>query len=332
MISSSIKDVAAVAGVSVGTVSNVLNRPEVVSPDTVERVTRAMEKLSYVRNEAARQLRLGHSTTIGLITQSGGNPFYTDIAEAAEDTAAEAGFSVIVGNSNEHAEREKNYLELFEELRVRGVLIAPVADPALHLRRLRNRGIPAVLLDSVSSDSSFSSVAVDDVAGGELAAGHLLESGRRRLAFVGGPLSLRQVSHRLAGTRRAVAGYTGASLEVIAIDGLTVQHGRTAGHEIASRNPDVLPDAIFAGNDLVAIGLSQALIDEGVKIPEQVAVVGYDDIAFASASTVPLSSVRQPSHLIGQTGIEILLSEQGAEIEPQHIQFQPSLVVRASSR
>jgi len=333
MASASVKDVAALAQVSVGTVSNVLNRPEIVAPETVERVMSAMQKLSYVRNEAARQLRLGHSQALGLVTLSGGNPFFTDLATAAEDAAADAGYSVIVGNSNESTTRESGYLNLFEELRVRGVLLSPVGDPARRLRQLRDRGIAAVLVDRVSSDDSFSSVSVDDVAGGALAAAHLIRSGRTRLAFVGGPLQIRQVSDRLAGARQEVERHPGVSLEVVPVDALTVLEGRRAGEELVQRSANRRPDAVFAANDLIAVGLLQGLFINGrIRIPEDISLVGYDDIMFASASVVPLTSIRQPSALIGRTGVEILIEEaQDPELEPRHVLYQPELVVRGSS-
>ncbi|WP_158867657.1 LacI family DNA-binding transcriptional regulator [Leifsonia sp. AG29] len=333
MASASVKDVAALAQVSVGTVSNVLNRPEIVSPETVERVTSAMEKLSYVRNEAARQLRLGHSQALGLITLSGGNPFFADMATAAEDAAAEAGFSVIVGNSDERKDREAGYLNLFEELRVRGVLLSPVGDPAARLRQLRDRGIRSVLVDRVSSDETFSSVSVDDVAGGALAAAHLIETGRTRLAFVGGPSEIRQVSDRLAGARREVETHPGVTLEVLPVAGLTVQEGRAVGEAIVARPRADRPDGVFAANDLLAVGLLQGLFITGrLSIPEELALVGYDDILFASASVVPLTSIRQPTQLIGRTGVEILLEEAAdPDLAPRHVLYQPELVVRAST-
>jgi LacI family transcriptional regulator len=333
MVSSSVKDVAALAHVSIGTVSNVLNRPEIVAPETVERVMAAMEKLSYVRNEAARQLRVGQSHAVGLITLSGSNPFFTEVTAAAEDSAAQAGFSVIAGTSDRKKERESGYLNLFEELRVRGVLITPVGSVEARLRRMRDRGIPAVLVDRVSTDLSFSSVSVDDLAGGSLAATHLIESGRRRIAFVGGPQQIRQVSDRLRGARQAVAPHPEVTLEVITLDALTVQEGLIAGRAIARRPRSARPDAIFAANDLLAIGLLQGLFMQGgIAIPDEIALVGYDDIQFAGASVVPLTSVRQPSRLIGETAVTLLLAE--AE-EPgrgtQQVVYQPELVVRASS-
>lgn len=334
MASASVKDVAALAQVSVGTVSNVLNRPEIVAADTVERVHLAMEKLSYVRNEAARQLRVGHSQAIGLITLSGANPFFTDVATAAENAAADAGYSVIVGNSNELRDRELGYLNLFEELRVRGVLLSPVGDAAPRLRRMRDRDIPVVLVDRESSDSTFSSVSVDDVAGGALAASHLIETGRTRLAFVGGPTAIQQVGDRLAGARSVVDTHPGVTLEVVDVEGLNVLEGRRAGGLIAGRPAAERPDAVFAANDLLAIGLLQSLfIDGRLAVPEQIALIGYDDIQFAGASVVPLTSVRQPSHLIGETAVSILLEEADDPLlEPRRVLYQPELVVRESTR
>ena len=333
MASASVKDVAALAQVSVGTVSNVLNRPEIVSAETVERVHLAMEKLSYVRNEAARQLRIGHSQAIGLITLSAANPFFTDVATAAENAAADAGYSVIVGNSNERLDRESGYLNLFEELRVRGVLLSPVGDAAARLRRMRDRGIPAVLVDRISSDNTFSSVSVDDVSGGALAAEHLIETGRTRIAFVGGPMAIQQVADRLAGARSVIERHPGVTLEVVDVDALNVPEGRRAGQAIAERPPAERPDAVFAANDLLAIGLLQTLfIDGRLAVPERIALIGYDDIQFADASVVPLTSIRQPSHLIGETAVQLLLEEAAdPELEARRVLYQPELVVRAST-
>ena len=333
-MAASVKDVAALAGVSVGTVSNVMNRPEKVSIAVAARVQSAIDQLGFVRNDAARQLRAGRSSTIGLVVLDVRNPFFTDLARGAEDRAAADGFSVILGNSDEKADREATYLDLFEVQRMHGVLISPFGDITGRLRRLRERGIPAVLVDRTSADVSFSSVSVDDIAGGALAVGHLLAQGRRRIAFIGGPLEIQQVSDRLDGARTAVATHPDATLEVILIDGLTVIAGRAAGTELIARASAHRPDAVFAANDLVAMGVLQALMMQGadVRVPGQIALIGYDDIDFASAAVVPLSSIRQPSALIGQTAVEILLEEASdPTLAPRQVVFQPELVVRESS-
>ncbi|MDO7880714.1 LacI family DNA-binding transcriptional regulator [Salinibacterium soli] len=331
----SVRDVAERAGVSVGTVSNVMNHPDKVSATTVARVQAAIDELGFIRNDAARQLRDGRSKTIGLVVLDVRNPFFTDVARGAEDRAADAGLTVTLGNSDDSTERESTYLDLFEQQRVHGVLISPYSDITERLRRLRQRGIPVVLVDRTSDDLSFSSVSVDDVAGGRLAAEHLLEQGRRRIAFVGGSM-IRQVADRLEGARQAVSGHPDATLEFIETPALSVLAGRDAGNSVLARRADQRPDAIFAANDLVAMGVLQALMMQGqggLRVPQDIALIGYDDIDFASAAVVPLSSIRQPSALIGQTAVELLLAEAAdPEVAPSQVVFQPELIVRASTQ
>jgi LacI family transcriptional regulator len=298
------------------------------------RVRAVIEELGFIRNDAARQLRDGRSKTIGLVVLDVRNPFFTDVARGAEDRASAAGLIVTLGNSDENSDREANYLDLFEQQRVHGVLISPYGEIGSRLRELRERGIPAVLVDRTSSDDTFSSVSVDDVAGGRLAVEHLLAQGRRRIAFIGGPIEIRQVQDRLEGARQAVDASPGASLEVIDIGALTVIEGRAAGAAVASRAPGERPDAIFAANDLVSLGVLQALMMQSavVAVPGEISLIGYDDIDFAAAAVVPLSSIRQPSALIGATAVDILLelAVNGAT-PPRRVVFQPELVVRAST-
>ncbi|MCR2783435.1 MULTISPECIES: LacI family DNA-binding transcriptional regulator [unclassified Microbacterium] len=330
----SIRDVAAAATVSVGTVSNVLNRPEKVAPATVERVQRAIEQLGFVRNDAARQLRVGRSRSIGLVVLDAGNPFFADVARGAEARADEADMAVLLGNADEDAPREARYLDLFLEQRVNGVLITPTTDDIGRLTRLRDAGTPVILVDREMPDSGFCSVSVDDVEGGFLAASHLLAGGRRRLMFLGGPQALRQVADRLQGARRAVEAVAGATLEVVEMPALTVLHGREAGLAVLERGMTARPDAIFAANDLLAVGAIQALsIMSGVRIPDDIALIGYDDIDFAASTVVPLSSIRQPASLIGYTAVDLLLAELAdptADHE-RNVRFQPELVVRDST-
>lgn len=225
-----IRDVAQLAGVSVGTVSNVLNRPDEVSSDSVERVSRAIDELGYVRNDAARQLRAGISTTVGFVVLNSQNPFYNDVVRGAQDEAAAHGIAILYGDADEDVARQKLYLDLFQQQQVRGVLLAPYGDVLADLRRLRRSGIATVLVDRFSADSEFSSVSLDSVAGGRLAMEHLIETGRRRVAFVGGPFQLRQVSDRLAGARVAAedAGVP-IDLEVVPTEGMLLEDGLAAG-------------------------------------------------------------------------------------------------------
>ncbi|MFJ4296373.1 LacI family DNA-binding transcriptional regulator [Curtobacterium sp. NPDC089689] len=329
----SVRDVAALAGVSLGTVSNVLNRPDKVAPATVERVQSAIASLGFVRNDSARQLRAGRSSTVGLIVLDGGNPFFTDVARGAEDAAMAQGLAVLIGNSDESAEREHTYVDLFEERRVAGLLVSPAGDDLTRLERLRDQGTAVVLVDRRADDEHFASVSVDDVAGGRIAVEHLAAIGRRRIAFVGGPTSIRQVADRLAGAT-AAAEAADVSLEVVPTRSLSVLEGRRAGEELQARPPSERPDAVFAANDLLAVGLEQAFIMRGwVAVPEEIAIVGYDDIAFAEAAVVPLTSVRQPAQDLGRRAIELLVAqvEHGQGIDLEHVEFTPELVVRQST-
>ena len=228
-MSASIKDVAVHAGVSVGTVSNVLNHPSRVSSATVTRVQTSISELGFVRNDAARQLRAGESRTIALLVFDAANPFFTALARGAEDAATEEGYSVILANTSESQEREHSYLDLFEEQRVRGILVSPYGDVEERLSTLKKFGIPSVLVDRVSEKQLFSSVSVDDHAGGTIAANHLLSLGRTKLGFVGGPLEIPQVSDRLQGAKDALRLKPAATLTVFETSATTVLEGRRAG-------------------------------------------------------------------------------------------------------
>lgn len=334
MATVNLRDVATLAGVSVGSVSNVLNRPGTVSQDVSQRVLSAIDTLGYVRNDAARQLRAGRSRCIGLVVLDIANPFFSDVVRGAERRAAEEQLTVLLGDTEEDPARERVYIDLFAEQRVYGLLVSPLGDAMPRLRALKKQGLSTVLMDWHTEDHQFSSVAVDNVAGGKLAVEHLLEMGRTRIAFVGGPHSIRQVSDRFEGARKAVAQHPGATLEVIDTQSLTVLQGREAGHRISQRKAAARPDAIFAANDLLALGVLQAFNLSGrISVPNDIALIGYDDIDFAAAAMVPLSSVKQPSTEIGHTAVDLLLREvaAGADFEPERIVFQPELVIRDST-
>jgi LacI family transcriptional regulator len=332
MATSSIKEVARRAGVSIGTVSNVLNHPEMVAPVTRRRVLDTITELGYVRNDSARQLRAGRSRTIAVVALDLANPFFTDVLRGAEMAAERAGANVMIFNSSEDPRRERRHLDVLEEQRVLGVLITPV-DGSLDARldQLIDRGIPVVLVDRGSGRHSQCSVAVDDVLGGRLAGNHLRELGHRRVAFVGGPFSLPQVTDRHTGLADALAGE--AEIRVVATTNLTVAAGRRAGAEIADLAPGERPTAVFCANDLLALGVLQEMTMRGVNVPRDITIVGYDDIDFAAAAAVPLTSVRQPREQLGRAAAQLLLEEAN---EPRlhqhrHVVFQPELVVRDSS-
>jgi len=330
----SVKDVAAAAGVSLGTVSNVMNRPEVVSTRTRERVERAMAELGFVRNESARQLRAGTSRTLAYVMLDGSNPFFHDVAQGIESAAEDADLSLFICNSNSRAEREEVHLDRLLQQRVQGILITPVNPDAPYFDELARRGVPLVIVDRVRGDGGCCSVAVDDVLGGRIAVEHLVEQGHRRVAFIGGPESIGQVRERLQGAREiwAELGLPADDLVSLPTEALTVAEGRSAGERLTGLPARRRPTAAFCANDLLALGLLQQSIGAGRRVPEDLAIVGFDDIEFAGAAAVPLTSVRQPRQELGRAAAQLVLDEAtNPDHRHQQLLFTPELVARAST-
>ncbi|HEV7183121.1 MAG: LacI family DNA-binding transcriptional regulator [Actinomycetales bacterium] len=327
-----IRDVARAAGVSVGTVSNALNYPDQVSAKTLAKVQQTMLVLGFVRNDLARQLRMGRGTAIGVVVVNLANPFFADLAHELEAAAEAAGNTIVLGSSDQNAAREERYIDLFDEQRVRGLLIVPQRGLTPRLNRLRTSGTPVVLFDGNINSTEVCSVGLDGAAGGYLAVRHLVESGRKRLVVAGGPLS--QVGDRVSGAARAAQETPGVSLSIIETDDLTVEEGRHVAERLLSLPAEDRPDGVFAANDLLAIGLVQTLIlDRTLSIPGDIAIVGYDDIDFAASTVVPLTTIRQPREALAKAALELLEQEIAGDENHAHGQhlLQPELIVRASS-
>jgi LacI family transcriptional regulator len=319
-----IKEVARHAQVSAGTVSNVLNWPDRVAADTRERVQAAIRELGFVRNGSAATLRAGQGHTVGLMVLDLANPFFSGVARGVEDAAYARGYAVIVCSSSATTDREARNLDMLAEQQVRGVLLTPAAGDA-RLGVLRDRGIAAVLLDHPAPQPGQCSVAVDDVAGGALAVRHLLDGGARDIAYVSGPLSIRQCADRHRGALK-----TAGTLRELVVPSMTAADGQSAAELLLA---DGLPDAVFCANDLLALGVMRGLLQAGVKIPGDLLLIGYDDIEFTAAAAVPLSSVRQPTYQLGKIATELLLDECDDPDGHAHQQvlFQPELAAREST-
>jgi LacI family transcriptional regulator len=329
-----IKDVARQAGVSVGTVSNVINRPDLVSEETRDRVQGVIKQLGYVRSESARQLRAGQSRIMALLVLDMGNPFFVDVARGAESAAREAGLGVMLCNSGQSASEEATYVSLFAEQRVRGVLLTPADPTGASLDLLRQQNVPFVLVDRWAGEAEGCSVSVDDTIGGALAGRHLVAAGHRTIAYISGPPDLQQVKDRRAGMLQALAegGLGPEALLEIPAQRLDVAAGRDAASRLLGLAQR--PTAVFCANDLLALGVLQVVYAAGIAVPRDLAIVGYDDIEFAAAAVVPLTSVRQPAAEMGRMAAELLLEETGpraAQHSHQRAVLLPELVVRGSS-
>ena len=331
----SVEDVASLAGVSLGTVSNVLNHPDKVAAATRERVERAMVMLGYVPNTAARSLKLGSTKSIGLIVSDLSNSLFVDIARGAEAGAEHGGLTLLIANSDARIEREANYLAMFAQARVTGVLMT--LNDAAHFAAVARRapaGIPLVLLNFSAPVSQYCSVDVDNALGGYIATKHLIESGRRKLAFVGGPTELQPVVDRGKGFHQAVGENPDVSSEVITPEWINRSDGWSVGVQLAARVAAGEIDGIFAASDLLAAGIVQALTVAGhVRVPEDVAIVGYDNNQAAWDAPIPLSTVSQPGEQLGAAGLQLLAGElDGDAHEHSVVRLVPEVVTRRSTQ
>ena len=329
----SVRDVAERAGVSVGTVSHALNHPERVAESTLERVRAAIDELGFVRSETARRLRHGGSSLVGVLVHDISNPFFTEAARGIEDRLREDNRVPMLGSTDSDPDRERELMSLLAGLDVRGVIVTPSTSTLDNLAVLAGRGIRIVLMDHPPISEELPTVSGDDVAGARAAVAHLVELGHRRIGFVNGPLSVRQSIDRRDGVLAALseAGLDPAEVlrEVEAASGgqgYTADAGAVGAAELLRADPP--PSALFCANDQLAIGAMREIRRRGLAIPDDVAIVGYDDVDIASELITPLTSVHVPMRDIGRAAADLLLAD-GSQV--RHVSFAPELVVRAST-
>lgn len=320
------------AGVSQGTVSNVLNHPDRVSSARRELVEKAIKELGFVRHEAARHLRAGYTHTLGLLLLDAWNPGFLEIARGVEDTTASGGWSLLLSNTARDLRREQSYLRLFAENRVAGLIVIPHDEHAEGVHAIRAGGVPVVVVDRAETGAHKLSVSVDDVTGGWQAGRHLIELGHRHIAFIGDEAAAAPVHDRLMGVRKAVAeADEPVRLDVLPCD-LTAEAGRSRGEELALMAPGERPTAIAAAIDLLAFGVLQALLSHGVRVPDDVSLMGYDDIPFTRQLWVPLTTVRRPHYEMGVAAAQLLIKTiAGGLPEKRHVVFTPELLIRDST-
>ena len=325
-----IQDVARRAGVAIGTVSNVLNNPDLVAQRTRLKVESAIADLGFVRNSAARALAARRTDTVGLVLTDIGNSLFVDIARGVESAASQAHLKTLLANSDAKTAKQTSYLELFDEARVAGVILAPLDGPLDGALTVQSHGRPVVLVNAPVAEPAMCCVMVNEELGGFLAASHLLDQGARRLVYLAGFLHLHAIEGRLRGIRKAVAT-AGASLEVVEAPNLKIGSGRELGHQVL-RSKAV--DGVVCPSDPLAVGVIQAAIDLGIRVPDDLLVVGYDNDHFASESNIPVSTVSQPGHRMGELAVELLLSEihQPADHAHQTLTLDPDLIPRHSTQ
>jgi LacI family transcriptional regulator len=314
-----------------------------VAEDTRSRVRSAIDELGFVRNESARRLRQdpdGHRAataprrTVGLVVEDLGNPFYTDVARGAEEAMNAAGVDAIWANTDGDPVKQDRCLSLLAAQRAAGLLITPAELGGDQVARLREHGVPVVLVDAQLP--GVCSATVDHVAGGYAAVAHLLRRRPRRIAFITGALTgpsptARPVRDRLVGAAKALEGVGMDKPAILSEPSMSTASGQAAARRLLDlRRP---PSAVFCANDMMAIGVLNELLREGVKVPAEIAIIGYDDIELAETAAVPLTTVRQPRHELGRIAAELLLSETSRIHGHIHRQvvLTPELVIRESA-
>ncbi|MFO7274322.1 MAG: LacI family DNA-binding transcriptional regulator [Bacillota bacterium] len=328
-----IRDVARRAGVGVATVSRVLNGKGYVKAETRQRVLAAAEELGYVPSQLARGLVRRLSGTVGLVVPDITNPFFPLITRGVEDAASEAGYTVFLCNADNDPELEAQDVRKLRERRVDGVIFVGTSERRELVDQLLADDIPVVVMDRQVNHTEVDMVLVDNLAGARAAVRHLMELGHRRIAHAAGPPSTRTGQDRCQGYRQALeeAGIPYDPACVVWGD-FTFESGIRAGQVLLGRSPQ--PTAVFAGNDLIALGVIRAAEEAGLSVPDDLSVVGFDDIQMAALVCPGLTTVRQPAREMGRLAMTMLLERiRGEFTGPGRRQvFQPELIVRGTTR
>jgi LacI family transcriptional regulator len=324
------REVANLVGVSVQTISAVINDKPGITEETRERVRIAIAELGYHPFTVARSLRTRQTKTIALIVSDIANPSFATMASAAEDYARSYGYSLVVYNTHDKVEREASYIHTATMRWVDGVLLVAAQDQLTSLDRLREVGIPSVVIDRLPEGYSGPSVTLNNFKAGFIAAQHLISLGHSRIAHISGPLRLRLARERLEGFKEAMLNQGLSAEMVFPGDDWSCNVGYHAMQAILSKA--WLPTAIFAANDRMAIGAMQAAHKAGYHIPNDLSIVGLDDIELAAYQIPPLTTVRQSFTEIATQGVKTLLAILEDEIpQTTSIVLEPTLIIRQST-
>jgi LacI family transcriptional regulator len=325
-----IRDVAREASVSVSTVSHVINGTRHVEPETAERVRRAITQLGYQPNSVARSLRHGRTHTIGLLVPDNANPFFAEVARVVEDEGFKAGYSVILCNSDGSEVKEKAYIDVLLAKQVDGLLLIASSNELAGLDRILNAAVPVVAVDREIHHAPITQILIDNWQGGYIAGAHLIDLGHREFVYITGPNETTPSAQRLQGFRQALAEAGLALSENRIVSGdFRFAGGQHAMEEVLRGG---LPfTAVFAANDLMAMGAISTLHAARIHVPNEVSLIGFDDIPYAVTTLPPMTTVAQPVEAIGQTCVRTLIDHmRHPDRAPERIVLSPHLVVRES--
>ena len=329
---SSIKDVARLAQVSISTVSHVVNATRFVSNDARKRVEDAIRELGYVPSAVARSLKSNSTKTLGMLIPNCTNPYFAEIVRSVEDHCFGAGYTLILCNTDDEPHRQSVYLQVLSERRVDGLIIISTGNDCELRALLDGLTIPAVLLDREIQDMPCDLVESANEQGAILATQHLLALGHHRIACIAGPADLNASTQRIQGWRRALAdtGRPQDSTDILLHGNFSSQSGFDAMQSLL-RLPQ-RPTAVLVCNDLMGLGALSAAHQAGVRIPQDMSLVGFDDIELAHFASPPLTTIAQPKQRMGELAVDMLLERiQSKRSQTRQVLLQPTLVVRAST-
>jgi LacI family transcriptional regulator len=325
------KDVARLAGVSTSTVSHVINNNRFVSEQVREKVEQAIRELNYAPSALARSLKINQTRTIGMLLTASSNPFYSEVVRGVENSCYERGYSLILCNTEGDEERMNRSLETLMQKRVDGLLMM-CTETHLPSAEILNRypSVPMVMMDWAPFEGRGDIIQDNALLGGELATQHLIDRGYTRIACIAGPQDKTPARLRLEGFHKAMTNSGLPVLPGYVVDGdFEFQGGFNAMNQLLTL--ELLPEAVFTSNDAMAVGVYHALFQAGLRVPQDIAVMGYDNIELARYLTPPLSTIHQPKDELGELAIDTLIHRMSdPEASQQTLVLTPELVERGS--
>lgn len=326
-----INDVAKKAGVSITTVSYVLTGKRFVSDDLKERVQNAMKEVGYRRNNLARSLRLGKTDTIGLVIPDSSNQFFAEVSRNIEDIGFENQYTVFLCNSDDNPEKQNKYLDVLIAKQVDGIVFISIFNDQSNLQQLIDANIPYVVVDRDEPNTIADLVLIDNLEGGKIAVNHLVSLGHHKIACITGPSMVNPSADRYLGYCQSLENNGLAFNEKYVVSGdFRHKSGEVAMNKLL-RLPDP-PTAIFVCNDMMAIGAIRAVNKSGLRVPEDISIIGFDNIPIAEAIVPALTTVAQPITKITHTAMEILFQRMGGNTHnfPSRVTLVPELIIRDS--
>jgi LacI family transcriptional regulator, galactose operon repressor len=328
-----IKEVARESGVNISTVSRALNNGYGVNEQTREHVRAVAARLNYHPNRIARGLVTGRSHSLGLIVSDIRNPFFAEVARGAEDAARTGNCDLVLCNSDLDADKLMQYVQSLLEKRIDGIMMNSVSMLNHEQQaKLAGSGVPIVLLNRPASNHTFSTVCADNESGGALAARYLLGLGHRKIAHLTGPRQHGNLSDRARGFVRALQSAENPVQPIVLHGKFNFEGGTELARKLLDAHPDVT--AIFAANDVMAFGVVHAVLDRGLRIPEDLSLIGFDNIQFSVIVHPPLTTIHQPKYEMGSAAVDILLRlarDKGKQM-PEHRRLGVDLIERQSCK